>query len=123
MSAPGRVLERAGARILVFATAADACAAAADHLAMAVRSAVAARGQAVLGLATGATPRAVYAHLVALHRSGELSFAKVFTYNLDEYYPISPCDPRSYRVYMHEHLFRHVDLPANQAHLLDGSVP
>ena len=45
------------------------------------------------------------------------------TYNLDEYYPIQPLDPKSYRAYMHRHLFGHVDLAPNHAHLLDGTVP
>src|SRR5206468_8586442 len=108
-AAPVRVLESAGASIVVFGTAAAACLAAADRLAATIRSATAERGRAVLGLATGATPTPVYAQLVALHRAGMLSFAHTITYNLDEYYPISPCDPRSYRAYMHEHLFRHVD--------------
>ena len=45
------------------------------------------------------------------------------TYNLDEYYPISPVDPNSYRAYMHRHLFGHVDLAPNRAHVLDGTVP
>ena len=77
----------------------------------------------MLGLATGATPEPIYARLVGLHREGALSFAQVATYNLDEYYPISPLDPNSYRSYMHRHLFSQVDLPANRAHVLDGTVP
>jgi glucosamine-6-phosphate deaminase len=108
---------------MVFSEAATVARAAADRLAAVLQSAVATRGQAVLGLATGATPRNVYARLVALHQAGEISFANTVTYNLDEYYPISPCDPRSYRAYMHRHLFRHVDLAPNRAHLLDGSIP
>ena len=52
-----------------------------------------------------------------------MSFENVTTFNLDEYYPISPLDPRSYRWYMHEHLFRHVDIAPHRAHLLDGTVP
>jgi glucosamine-6-phosphate deaminase len=123
MPVPVRELHHAGASILVFATAASVCRAAADRLAGLVRSAVAARGRAVLGLATGATPRAVYRRLVELHQAGTLSLAHATTYNLDEYYPINPCDPLSYRAYMHEHLFRHVELPPNQVHLLDGTVP
>jgi len=123
MSAPARVLELAGASVLVFADRPSACRAAANQLADTLRSAVATRGRAVLGLATGATPEPIYAKLVGMHREGELSFAQVATYNLDEYYPISPFDPNSYRSYMHRHLFSHVDLPANRAHLLDGTVP
>ncbi|SIO28746.1 glucosamine-6-phosphate deaminase [Singulisphaera sp. GP187] len=123
MSAPARVLELANASVLVFPDRVSACQVAAERVAHALRSAVATRGRAVLGLATGSTPEPIYAHLVALHREGTLSFANVSTYNLDEYYPISPLDPNSYRAYMHRHLFRAVDLPANQAHVLDGTVP
>ena len=77
----------------------------------------------MLGLATGSTPVPVYERLVAMHKGGELSFSGVSTFNLDEYYPISPADPRSYRSYMDRHLFRHVDLAANRTHMLDGTVP
>ncbi len=97
--------------------------AAAEIIEAAIREATAARGQAVLGLATGATPEGVYARLAERHAADELSFRHVTTYNLDEYYPISPVDPRSYRAYMHRHLFGRVDITPNRAHLLDGSVP
>jgi glucosamine-6-phosphate deaminase len=121
---PIRTLRIEGADVEVFAGPADACLAAAAVIARSVAQARARRGKAVLGLATGKTPIPVYARLVELHRAGELSFAGVSTYNLDEYYPISPADPRSYRRYMHEHLFRDaVDLAPNAAHVLDGSVP
>ena len=87
------------------------------------RPAQSSRGRAVLGLATGSTPEKVYAHLVEWHRAGSLSFRNVTTYNLDEYYPISPLDPKSYRAYMHRHLFSHVDIAPDHAHVLDGTVP
>ena len=99
------------------------CLAAADLIEEAIRGSVAARGRAVLGLATGSTPEAVYARLVHRHEAGFLSFRDVTTYNLDEYYPISPLDPRSYRSYMHRHLFGRVDIAPNAAHVLDGTVP
>ena len=102
---------------------AGACQAAAERIAETTQATVAAKGRAVLGLATGATPEPVYARLVALHRAGGLSFADVITYNLDEYYPISPADSRSYRAYMHEHLFAHVDIAPNRTHVLDGTIP
>src|SRR5262249_22545402 len=65
----------------------------------------------------------VYADLVARHLAGMISFRDVVTYNLDEYYPVSPADPGSYRAFMHRHLFAQVDLAPNRAHVLDGSVP
>jgi glucosamine-6-phosphate deaminase len=118
-----RVLELAGAAVQVYRDAPSACRAAADRIVQTIQAARAARGIAVLGLATGDTPKPIYARLVALYKAGELSFADVTTYNLDEYYPIGPTDPLSYRAYMHEHLFGQVDLAPNRAHLLDGTVP
>jgi glucosamine-6-phosphate deaminase len=116
-------LQFEGASVRVFTESDPACRAAADEIARTSRAAIATRRRAVLGLATGSTPVPVYRHLVEQHRAGELSFADVSTFNLDEYYPISPSDPNSYRAFMHRHLFGHVDLAANRAHLLDGSVP
>jgi glucosamine-6-phosphate deaminase len=120
---PARILDVSGASIQVFADAPTACRAAAGRMAGALRAAVTRRGRAVLGLATGASPERVYAELVARHRAGGLSFADAVTYNLDEYYPVGPLDPNSYRAYMHRHLFGHVDLAPNRAHVLDGTVP
>jgi glucosamine-6-phosphate deaminase len=112
-----------GAHVLVFPDAQAASSAVAANLAHAIEQARASRGHAVIGLATGSTPKAVYAEIANRHRMGKLSFKDVITYNLDEYYPVSPFDPRSYRYYMHEYFFRHVDLPPHCAHLLDGTVP
>ena len=123
MFQPCRVLDLADATVLVFADAKAAWKPAAALIAKTIRSSIMARKKAVLGLATGATPIPVYAELVALKRQGELSFRDVTTYNLDEYYPICPSNPNSYHTYMHEHLFRHVDLAPNRAHVLDGTVP
>lgn len=121
--APNRATERAGARVLIYSDAASTVPEAADRIVSAIGRAVAARGRAVLGLATGATPIPVYAELVRRHRDQGLSFAAVSTYNLDEYYPIGPFDPNSYRTYMDSHLFRHVDLAPHRAHVFDGTVP
>jgi len=109
--------------VLVFADADAAAKAAADRIARVAADAVKARGKAVLGLATGATPEKVYEELAARVKAGALSFRDVTTYNLDEYYPIQPLDPLSYRSYMHRHLFGRVDLAPNRAHVLDGTVP
>jgi glucosamine-6-phosphate deaminase len=116
-------LHRAGMTVEIFGDAATACEAAAGRIAEVIRSASSERGKAVLGLATGSTPEKIYANLAELHRRGELSFRDVVSYNLDEYYPISPVDPRSYRTYMDRHLFSKVDILPNRAHVLDGTVP
>jgi glucosamine-6-phosphate deaminase len=112
-----------GMLVRVEADAHSVCLAASALIEESIRGALAARGRVVLGLATGSTPEAVYARLVERHNAGALSFRDVTTYNLDEYYPISPLDPRSYRSYMHRHLFGRVDLSPDRAHVLDGTVP
>lgn len=78
--------------------------------------------QAILGLATGATPKGVYKELVRMHREEGLSFANVVTFNLDEYYPMLPNDINSYVRFMHEQLFNHIDIPAHQIHIPDGTI-
>jgi glucosamine-6-phosphate deaminase len=123
MTSLARSLQRAGMSVLIFGDSGSASRAAAQFIRSVVQSSLEARGRAVLGLATGATPEKVYANLTALHRGGELSFREVVTYNLDEYYPIQPLDPKSYRAYMHRHLFSAVDIIPNHAHFLDGTVP
>jgi len=75
---------------------------------------------AVLGLATGSTPLPLYAELVRLHREEGLSFREVVTFNLDEYEGLTGDRPESYRYFMEEHLFRHLDLRAGSTHVPDG---
>jgi glucosamine-6-phosphate deaminase len=75
----------------------------------------------VLGLATGSTPIFVYQELARLHREG-LSFRNVITFNLDEYFPISPEHAQSYHRFMREHLFDHLDIPESQIHIPDGEI-
>jgi glucosamine-6-phosphate deaminase len=76
-----------------------------------------------LGLPTGATPRRVYAELVARHRGRGLSFRGVSSFNLDEYWPMPAADGRSFAAFMQRQLLEHVDLPAGQAHAPDGLAP
>ena len=102
---------------------AEAAQVAAHSIAGVIEQAVAERGRAVLGLATGSTPIAVYRQLAAMRAAGEVSFDRVTTYNLDEYYPMGPLDPQSYRAFMERHLFGPVGIAANRAHVLDGTVP
>jgi len=79
--------------------------------------------QAVLGLATGATPVEVYQELVRLHKEEGLSFRNVITFNLDEYYPMKPTAQQSYVTFMYENLFDHIDIPSENIHIPDGTLP
>jgi glucosamine-6-phosphate deaminase len=109
--------------LAVFQSSADASKAVARDIAALMRERQAEGRQAVLGLATGSTPLGLYAELVRMHREEGLSFANVVTFNLDEYHPIQATHPRSYCHFMHAHLFDHVDIPRENTHLPDGSVP
>jgi glucosamine-6-phosphate deaminase len=69
------------------------------------------RGEcAVLGLATGSTPKRVYQELVRMHLEGGLSFQNVISFNLDEYYGLPTGALQSYQHFMEENLFKHVDI-------------
>ncbi|OIN56975.1 glucosamine-6-phosphate deaminase [Arsenicibacter rosenii] len=76
----------------------------------------------ILGLATGSSPKTVYAELVRMHREEGLSFQNVVSFNLDEYYPMEPDSLQSYWRFMKEQLFDHVDIPAGNYHIPDGTV-
>ena len=77
----------------------------------------------VLGLPTGNTPVPLYRELVRRHRDGGLDFSDVITFNLDEYGGLGPDDARSFRAFMHGHLFNHVDLKPSNARVPNGLAP
>lgn len=77
---------------------------------------------AVLGLATGSSPIAVYDELVRMHQEEGLSFKNVVSFNLDEYYPLDPKSKQSYYYFMHEYLFDHVDIDESNVHIPSGTV-
>ncbi|MDR0316059.1 MAG: glucosamine-6-phosphate deaminase [Treponema sp.] len=74
----------------------------------------------VLGLPTGSSPLSIYRTLVTLHKEGGLSFANVHTFNMDEYVGLSADHPKSYRRFMMENLFSHIDIKRENIHTLDG---
>lgn len=74
----------------------------------------------VLGLATGSSPIGTYRELVKSHEAGILDFSQVRTVNLDEYCGLKPEDPQSYRYFMEENLFKHVNVKPENTHLPNG---
>jgi glucosamine-6-phosphate deaminase len=81
------------------------------------------RGEAfVLGLATGSTPINVYRNLIQAYRNGKVSFKNVFTFNLDEYFPMDSSSIHSYVQFMHQNLFDEIDIPKAQIHVPDGTL-
>ena len=81
------------------------------------------RRNPVLGLPTGDTPIGTYELLVSYYEKGLVDFSRVKTFNLDEYYPISENDPRSFAGYMDEKLFEKVNLAEDNTNLPDGTIP
>jgi glucosamine-6-phosphate deaminase len=76
-----------------------------------------------LGLATGATPQALYAELIRRYQLGHLSFSRIETFNLDEYLGIGPQHPQSFHRAMRDSLFAHVDIDPVNTHLPVGDSP
>lgn len=76
----------------------------------------------VLGLATGASPIFIYKELVRIHKEEGLSFQNVITFNLDEYYPMSPKSIQSYVRFMNENLFDHIDIPRQNINIPNGTL-
>ena len=68
----------------------------------------------VIGLATGSTPVGMYSELIRECKAGNLDFSKVTTVNLDEYCGLAGDHPQSYRYFMQQNLFDHINIdPAN----------
>lgn len=73
-----------------------------------------------LGLATGSTPIGMYENLIKKYKAGEVDFSNVTTFNLDEYYPISPDNNQSYIYFMKDNLFNHVNINLDNVNIPNG---
>ena len=62
----------------------------------------------VLGLPTGSSPIGVYKELYKMNQAGELSFANVVTFNMDEYLGLPHEHDQSYWYFMHDNFFNHL---------------
>jgi glucosamine-6-phosphate deaminase len=107
---------------LVFPTSSQA----ARHVALMIESLIRQNNSAgrptVLGLPTGSTPVGLYRELIRLHKEAGLDFSRVISFNLDEYFPMRPDDPQSYRRWMQETFFNHVNIPPQNVHVPDGTI-
>ena len=79
-----------------------------------------AKPNSVLGLATGTSPLGVYANLVKACKEGRVSFKDVATFNLDEYIGLEGTHNQSYRYFMNDNLFDHIDINKDRTHVLKG---
>ncbi len=87
-----------------------------------VARALNAKPNAVLGLATGATPLGLYKELVRMHKDEGLDFSQVTTFNLDEYVGLTQNHPQSYHYFMHENFFKHINIPKQNIYIPSGTT-
>lgn len=76
----------------------------------------------VLGLPTGSTPLETYRELIEYYKRGEVSFANVITFNMDEYVGLAEDHPQSYHTFMWTNFFNHVDVKRENVHILNGNA-
>lgn len=76
--------------------------------------------EAVLGLATGSSPIKIYENLIEMNKNGKISFKKIKTINLDEYIGLDGNHTQSYRHFMNEKLFNHIDIDKENTYVPNG---
>ncbi|MBX3420929.1 MAG: glucosamine-6-phosphate deaminase [Pirellulaceae bacterium] len=76
----------------------------------------------VLGLSSGSTPLGTYRELIRLHREEGLDFSNVIAFVLDEFYGLDLGDPRSHWAALNQHLFSHINIPADHIHYLNSTI-
>lgn len=93
----------------------DALSAAAANI---IAAQIQAKPDSVLGLATGSTPIGTYKKLI----EKKLDFAKIKTFNLDEYYPLAKTSDQSYFYFMNENLFKHTNIDPQNCDIPSGEA-
>lgn len=108
-------------KVLIFNSAEEA----AKSITAEILDALAQKPDLVLGLATGSSPLGVYDRLVQAHRQDGISFAKVRTFNLDEYVGLASNHSQSFHHFMQTRLFDHLDIAPENIHFpptMSGSI-
>ena len=108
--------------VKIFPTPDDGSAFVAQQVANVIRDKQKKKEKCVLGLATGSSPKSLYAELVRMHQKEKLSFKNVITFNLDEYYPIDNDALQSYNRFMRANLFDHIDINPKNIHIPNGEI-
>ena len=81
---------------------------------------VAMKPDCVLGLATGSTPIGTYKVLIERCANGDLDFSQVKSINLDEYVGLSGEHDQSYRYFMNNNLFNHINIDKANTNVPNG---
>lgn len=107
----------------IAATAEEGAVRVANEIAETIKARAAEGRQCVLALTAGKSPIGVYRELVRRHKNEGLSFKNVVIFTQFEFYPIQANEQQSYTYSLYEELINQVDIPAEQVHTLDGTVP
>jgi glucosamine-6-phosphate deaminase len=107
--------------VLVFENKESGSLYAAQHIADTILMNNSVNEDTVLGLPTGSTPIDLYKELIEINKKG-VSFSRIITYNLDEYYPMKKSDRNSYHHYMHSHFFQYVDIHEENIFIPNGEL-
>lgn len=75
-----------------------------------------------LGLATGSTPIGTYKELIKAYNEGSIDFSNIKTFNLDEYIGLDGDHPNSYRYFMNEELFNHINIDKHNTYVPNGKA-
>lgn len=73
-----------------------------------------------LGLATGSTPVGTYQSLIEKTNKGTIDFSQITSFNLDEYVGLPTQNDQSYRYFMDDNLFNHVNIAESNINFLNG---
>ena len=74
----------------------------------------------VLGLATGSSPVGTYKRLIEDNKNGKIDFSTVTSVNLDEYVGLDVSNDQSYRYFMNDNLFDHVNIDKAKTFVPNG---
>ena len=74
----------------------------------------------VLGLATGSSPVGTYKRLIEDNKAGKIDFSTVTSVNLDEYVGLDGSNDQSYRYFMNDNLFNHVNIDKAKTFVPNG---
>ncbi|AGM26391.1 glucosamine-6-phosphate deaminase [Spiroplasma syrphidicola EA-1] len=74
----------------------------------------------IFGLATGSSPESTYQYLIEDYQTNHTDWSNVKTFNLDEYIGLEPTHPQSYRHFMNEKLFNHINIQKENTYVPSG---
>lgn len=76
----------------------------------------------ILGLATGSSPVGTYKRLIEDNKNGKIDFSLVTSVNLDEYVGLDESNDQSYRYFMNDNLFNHVNIDKAKTFVPNGKA-